>query len=214
LAGIGAGCNPELLSFVGHKQRVAATDAELVRGALGGVDAAYRELVGRYQRSVFSVIVRVVRDQARAEELAQDTFIKAFRALHTYDSGRKFAAWLLTIAHHVAIDEVRKGSLDTVSLETLTHPRDDGSRAVDIPDAKAATPAALAERSELAGALNIAISRLRPEYRELVSLKYEQELEYEDIADITGMPMGTIKSSLHRARKELQEQLQELGWGR
>jgi RNA polymerase sigma-70 factor (ECF subfamily) len=71
----------------------------------------------------------------------------------------------------------------------------------------------LAERTELAGALRTAISRLRPEYRELVSLKYEQELEYEDIVEITGMPMGTIKSSLHRARKELQEQLQELGWG-
>ena len=192
-----------------------ATDAELVRGALGGSEAAFREIVERYQRPVFGVIVRVVRDQARGEELAQDAFVKAFRALHTYDPGRKFSAWLLTVAHHVAIDEVRKGSLNTVSLEMLTPPGDDGSgRAFDVADAKAPTPAVQAERGELAVALRTAISRLRPEYRELVSLKYEQELEYEDIVDITGMPMGTIKSSLHRARKELQEQLQELGWGR
>jgi RNA polymerase sigma-70 factor (ECF subfamily) len=114
----------------------------------------------------------------------------------------------------VAIDEVRKGALDTVSLEALTPSREDGSRAYDIPDANAPTPAVLAERVELADALHTAIARLRPEYRELVSLKYEQELEYEDIVEITGLPIGTVKSSLHRARKELAEQIEGLGLGR
>jgi RNA polymerase sigma-70 factor (ECF subfamily) len=185
-----------------------------VRGALDGSQAAFREIVHRYQRPVFGVIVRVVRDQARAEELAQDTFVKAFRALHTYDVRRRFAAWLLTVAHHVAIDEVRRGALDTVSLEAMTGPTEDGRRTHEIPDANAPTPAVLAERVERADALRTAISRLRPEYRELVALKYEQELEYEDIVEITGLPIGTVKSSLHRARKELAEQLQSLGWGR
>lgn len=193
---------------------MAATDAELVRGALGGSEAAFRQIVERYQRAVFGVIVRVVRDQARAEELAQDTFVRAFRALHTYDVQRRFAAWLLTVAHHIAIDEVRKGALDTVSLETLSPPNEDGSHTFEIADSKAPTPAVLAERMELADALRQAISTLRPEYRELVSLKYEQELEYDDIVEITGMPIGTVKSSLHRARKELAERLECLGWGR
>jgi RNA polymerase sigma factor (sigma-70 family) len=193
---------------------VAATDAELVRGALGGSQAAFREIVQRYQRAVFGVIVRVVRDQGRAEELAQDCFVKAFRGLHTYDPSRRFPAWLLTVAHHVAIDEVRKGTLDTVSLEAMVPPTDEGSRTFDIADSKAPTPAALAERVELATALRTAISRLRPEYRGLVSLKYEQELEYEEIVEITGLSVGTVKSSLHRARKELAEQLENLGWGR
>src|SRR5689334_1791579 len=195
-------------------RRVAATDVELVRGALNGSEAAFRQIVERYQRPVFGVIVRVVRDPARAEELAQDTFVKAFGALHTYDMKRKFAAWLLTVAHHTAIDEVRKRALRTVSLDDLTPFGEDGGAAIEIADAQAPSPAALAERGELADALRTAISRLRPEYRELVSLKYEQELEYEDIVEITGMPLGTIKSSLHRARKELQGQLQQLGWGR
>ena len=75
-----------------------------------------------------------------------------------------------------------------------------------------ATPAAIAERGELATALQTAIGRLRPEYREVVTLRYERELDYDEIAEITGLPMGTIKSSLHRARKELADHMESLGW--
>ena len=188
---------------------MAATDAELVRGALAGLEPAFREIVRRYQRPVFGTIVRVVRDPGRAEELAQDTFVKAFRALDSYDQKRRFAAWLLTIAHHVAVDEVRQAHHDTVSLDDVN---EEGSH--QIPDAKGPTPAALAERTALASALHTAIGRLRPEYRQLVTLKYEQEFGYEEIADITGLPMGTLKSSLHRALKELADELELLGWRR
>ena len=188
---------------------MAATDVELVRGALNGSEHAFRDIVLRYQRPVFGLIVRVVRDHGRAEELAQDTFVKAFRALHTYDVKRKFSAWLLTIAHHVAIDEVRKGAIATVSLDELAGP--DGPP-IEIADRKGASPVVMAERTELARALQTAIGRLRPEYREVVSLRYEQELEYDEIAEITSMPLGTVKSTLHRARKELAEHLQSLGW--
>ena len=186
-----------------------ATDVELVRGALDGAEPAFREIVLRYQRAVFGLIVRLVRDSARAEELAQDTFVKAFRALHTYDVQRKFSAWLLTIAHHVAIDELRKGTLATEPLEQMTG---EGERTREFADLRAATPAALAERAELARVLRKAIARLRPEYREVVTLRYEQDLDYDEIAEVTGQPMGTVKSSLHRARKELAEHMESLGW--
>ncbi len=186
-----------------------ATDVELVRGALDGAEPAFREIVLRYQRPVYGLIVRIVKDQGRAEELAQDTFVKAFRALHTYDMQRKFSAWLLTIAHHVAIDEVRKGAVKTDSLDEMTQ---DGPRPREIIDLNAATPAAIAERAELAVALQTAIGRLRSEYREVVNLRYERDLDYDEIAEITGLPMGTVKSSLHRARKELAEHLESLGW--
>ena len=190
-------------------ESVAATDVELVRGALDGVESAFREIVQRYQRPIYGLIVRMVRDPARAEELAQDTFVKAFRALHTYDVQRKFSAWLLTIAHHVAIDDLRKGSLATEPLETTT---DEGERLREFADTTAATPALVAERAELATALQHAIGRLRPEYREVVALRYERELDYDEIVEITGLPMGTVKSSLHRARKELAEHMENLGW--
>ncbi len=186
-----------------------ASDVELVRGALDGVESAFRDIVQRYQRPVYGLIVRMVRDPARAEELAQDTFVKAFRALHTYDVQRKFSAWLLTIAHHVAIDELRKGSLVTEPLEQTT---DAGERSREFADTAAATPAMLAERAELARVLRKAIDLLRPEYREVVSLRYERELDYDEIVEMTGLPMGTVKSSLHRARKELAEHLENLGW--
>jgi RNA polymerase sigma-70 factor (ECF subfamily) len=188
---------------------LAVTDVELVRGALAGSEPAFGEIVARYQRPIFGLIVRMIRDQGRAEELAQDTFVKAFRALHTYDVQRKFSSWLLTIAHHVAIDELRRNTLDIRSLDSML---DEGEGTFEIQDLKAATPAALAERGELAVALQTAIDRLRPEYREVVTLRYERELDYDEIAEITGLPMGTVKSSLHRARKEMAEHLETLGW--
>jgi RNA polymerase sigma-70 factor, ECF subfamily len=188
---------------------VPATDVELVRGALDGSESAFREIVLRYQRPVYGLIVRMVRDPGRAEELAQDTFVKAFRALHTYDVQRKFSAWLLTIAHHVAIDELRKGNLVTQSLDEMTQ---DGPERRELIDTRSATPAAIAERTELATALRTAIGRLRPEYREVITLRYERDLDYDEIAEITGLPMGTVKSSLHRARKDLAGHLESLGW--
>jgi RNA polymerase sigma-70 factor, ECF subfamily len=188
---------------------VPAADVELVRGALEGAESAFSTIVQRYQRPVYGLIVRMVRDPARAEDLAQDTFVKAFRALHTYDQGRKFSAWLLTIAHHVAIDDLRRGALQTQPLEEMT---EDGPQTREFADTKAATPAVIAERTALAAALQTAIGRLRPDYREVVTLRYERELDYDEIAEITGLPMGTVKSSLHRARKELAEHLGSLGW--
>ena len=190
---------------------MAATDAELVHGALAGSERAFRDLVRRYQRRVFAVIVRIIRDPSRAEELAQDTFVKAFRALHTYDPRRGFSAWLLAIARHAAIDELRKAEPETVSIDDLGKAA--GGAEGEIADPDPATPARLAERAALARALEMAVGRLRPEYRELVALKYEADLDYEEIAEMTGVPVGTIKSYLHRARKELAAHLTALGWG-
>ena len=82
----------------------------------------------------------------------------------------------------------------------------------EFADTSAATPAVITERIELAGALQKAIARLRPDYREVVALRYERDLDYDEIAEITGLPMGTVKSTLHRARKELAEHMENLGW--
>ena len=184
---------------------VAETDVDLVNGALAGSERAFQELVRRYERPVFSVILRVIRDPSRAEELAQDTFVKAFLKLETYAPERKFSNWLLAIAHHAAIDEVRRGSVRTTPLEEapqdcLAQKRGDE------------TPYRVTERRELAALLDEAVRHLRPDYAQVITLRYEQDLTLEDVAEITGLPAGTVKSFLHRARKDLAEYLRRRGW--
>jgi RNA polymerase sigma-70 factor (ECF subfamily) len=185
--------------------RVAETDSDLVSGALAGSMRAFQQLVRRYERPVFSVILRVVRDPSRAEELAQDTFVKAFLRLETYAPERKFSNWLLAIAHHAAIDEVRRGSVRTIPFE-------EASQGCLVQDCDYETPYRVTERRELATVLVEAVRQLRPDYAELIMLKYEQDLTLEDITEVTGLPIGTIKSSLHRARKDLLDYLRARGW--
>ena len=184
---------------------MAETDLDLVRGALDGLERAFQELVRRYERPVFSVILRLVRDPSRAEELAQDAFVKAFLRLETYAKEKKFSNWLLAIAHHTAIDEVRRGAVRTTPFDEA--PQDCLAQSCDDE-----TPYRITERHELATVLDEAVRHLRPDYAELITLKYEQDLTLEDVAEITGLPAGTIKSSLHRARKELADYLRRRGW--
>src|SRR6059036_2869943 len=99
----------------------AATDQEVVRWARDGLQRAYRELVRRYERPVFSLIFRMVRDRELAEDLAQDTFIKVLNHIDRYRAEFKFSSWLFKIANNVAIDHLRRRQLDTVSMDGSPH---------------------------------------------------------------------------------------------
>jgi RNA polymerase sigma-70 factor (ECF subfamily) len=187
---------------------MADTDAELTARILAGSDAAAYELVRRYERPVFNLVVRIVRDAGLAEDLAQDTFLKAFTRLGTYDPSFKFSNWILKIAHNTAIDHVRRGQPPATVLD-----ENDAAGGLDSLKSPAPGPQLLAERRELAHAFDEAIDELRPEYRELVVLRYHEDLGYEEIADILDLPVGTVKSYLHRARAELAETLRRAGWG-
>src|SRR5437870_9044536 len=144
---------------------VTATDVDLVNGALAGSERAFRELVQRYERPVFSVILRVVRDPSRAEELAQDTFVKAFLKLDTYAPERKFSSWLLAIAHHAAIDEVRRGNVRTTPLEEA--PQDCLAERCDQD-----SPYRVTERRELAEVLEEGVQHPGPGSGEGDGLSY------------------------------------------
>ncbi len=184
---------------------VAETDADLVSGALAGSEPAFQQLVRQYERPVFSVILRIIRDPSRAEELAQDTFMKAFLRLETYAPERKFSNWILAIAHHTAIDEVRR-------RRPQISPYEDVEQGWFAQESHEETPYQTTERRELAMVMDQAIRQLRPDYAELIALRYEQDLTVEDISEITGLAIGTIKSSLHRARRELADSLRRRGW--
>ena len=175
----------------------------MVGEALRGSQEAFRELVRRFERPVFALIVRMVRDRTTAEDLTQETFVKAFRALDGYDPQRKLSSWLFKIAHNTTIDHLRRRELDTVPLETSGGDEEGGGLARVLADPAQRGSDLGASRRELAAALEAAVGELRPEYREIVLLRYAEGLAYQEIADIAELPLGTVKTNLHRARKEL-----------
>ncbi|HUO86522.1 MAG TPA: sigma-70 family RNA polymerase sigma factor [Thermoanaerobaculia bacterium] len=178
-----------------------------------GSEAAFRELVERFERPMFSLVLRMVRDRALAEDLTQESFVKAYRNLASYDPQRKFSSWLFKIAHNTTIDHLRRRDVDTVPLEASP---DDERPGLDLRLADPSTrgPEVEAGRGELAAALEAAVASLRPEYREVVLMRFAEDIAYQDIAEVTGLPLGTVKTHLHRARKELIEALAARGFDR
>lgn len=194
-----------------RKRPEALTDPELAASALAGSEDAFRELVRRFERPVYTLIVRMVQDPALAEDLAQEVFVKAYRRLDTYDPERKLSSWLFKIAHNTTIDHLRRGTVDTVALEAEKDDERGGLSSV-LPDESVESPSAQVERKDLARALEKAIATLRPEYREAVVMFYAGGASYQEICEVTGLPMGTVKTNLHRARKQLAEQMMAMGW--
>ena len=191
---------------------VHSTDHDLVTFARSGSEKAYRELLGRYQRPVFSLVYRMVRDRELAEDLAQETFVKVFNHLESYNPKYKFSSWIFKIASNLAIDHLRKKELDTVSL--------DGSRNARTADEVESTrisvastdenPEELLEARELGDEIEAAIGQLRAEYRTAIVLRHVEGRPYEEIAEIMEIPLGTVKTYIHRARMELRELLAHL----
>jgi RNA polymerase sigma-70 factor (ECF subfamily) len=189
------------------------TDAELVASALRDSQDACRELVTRFERPVYSLVLRMVQDSGVAEDLAQEVFVKAFRRLDSYDPQWKFSSWLFKIAHNTTIDHLRRGAPETVPLEAAAE-GERGSLAAVLADGSVESPLAAAERHDLARSLERAIARLRPDYREAVLMFYVHGASYQEICEATGQPLGTVKTNLHRAKKELAGIMTGLGWGR
>jgi len=188
------------------------TDQDVVLAARRGSDAAYRELVRRYERPIFSLIFRMVRDRELAEDLTQETFIKALNALASYRPEFKFSSWIFKIANNAAIDQLRRREVDTLSL--------DGSPTAETPDAVEATalqvgskgesPLDEMEAREIGTAIEIAVGKLRPEYRACILLRHVEGLAYEEISEQLNLPLGTVKTYIHRARNELRVYLGHL----
>lgn len=190
----------------------AATDQEVVAAARQGEEAAYRELLRRYERPIFSLLYRMVRDRELAEDLAQETFVKALNALDSYRPEFKFSSWIFKIANNAAIDQLRRRQLDTLSI--------DGAPNAETPEAIEATalqisgdqesPLDEVEAREIGTAVEQAIAKLRPEYRACIMLRHVEGLAYEEIAQTLDLPLGTVKTYIHRARHELRRYLEPI----
>jgi RNA polymerase sigma-70 factor (ECF subfamily) len=175
--------------------------------ALGGSQPAFEQIVRRYQRPVLSLLVRLTGDRALAEDLAQETFVKAFRNLAAFDVTRRLSTWILRIAHNTGIDAMRRRRIRAVSLDT-------GPRPDDRTPAEPAAPLTPdpVERAALQRALEAALATLRPDQREAVALRYEEGLSFDEIGQVLRIPEVTARSHVHRARKELARLLAAAGW--
>ena len=187
-------------------------DADVARLAQQGREAAFRELVRRYERPVFSLVFRMVRDSATAEDLAQDTFIKVLNHVDKYRPEFKFSSWLFKIANNVAIDHLRRRQLDTISMDgspNAATAADVEATSFDIAD-KSESALEIMEAKELGSAIERAIGALRPEYRACIMLRHVEGRSYEEIAATLDLPLGTVKTYIHRARHQLREALELL----
>lgn len=189
-----------------------AEDLKLVRRCLADDPSAYSGLVERYQRPVFGLVVRMLRDPSVAEEITQEAFIRAYTKLSTFDQRRKFSSWLFRIAHNATIDEIRKNRPATVPLET-----DDDEGRVDLlqvlADHGTADPERRAAGSALRDDLEEVVRGLRPEYAEVMVLRFIEELSYDEIAEVMDLPLGTVKTYIHRARRKVATEIASRGWG-
>ena len=187
-------------------------DADVVALAQQGREDAFREIIRRYERPVFSLVFRMVRDRETAEDLSQDAFIRVLNHLDKYRSEFKLSSWLFKIANNVAIDHLRKRQLDTISM----HGSPPASTASDIEatsiDLESGGENALdeIEAKELGAEIERAIAKLRPEYRSCIMLRHVEGRSYEEIAATLDLPLGTVKTYIHRARHELRESLDHL----
>jgi RNA polymerase sigma-70 factor (ECF subfamily) len=190
----------------------ALTDQEVVLRARSGQESAYRELIRRYERPVFALLFRMVRDRELAEDLAQETFVKALNAIDSYRPEFKFSSWVFKIANNAAIDHLRRRELDTLSLDGSPHaetPEAMQATALQI-GARQETPLDTVEAKELGSAIEAAIGSLRPEYRSCILLRHVEGRAYEEIAEMLNLPLGTVKTYIHRARNELRLSLAHL----
>lgn len=187
-------------------------DADLVALAQEGREAAYRELVRRYERPVFSLIFRMVRDREVSEDLAQDTFIKVLNHIDKYRPEFKLSSWLFKIANNVAIDHLRKRQLETVSIDGSPNALSAAEMEATSFDVVARQETALEEMEarELGSAIERAIQKLRPEYRACIMLRHVEGRSYEEIAATLDLPLGTVKTYIHRARHQLRDALEGL----
>jgi len=181
---------------------------ELISRASRGDEQAFTLLVRRFEPQVHAVCLKMVHNQETARDLTQETFVKAIKALESFDRSFTFSTWLYKIARNTCIDHFRRQKLETYSLDAPLQTRE-GQMQRDFPS-PINTPERhllLKERGRL---ISEAIESLPDKYREVINLRHKQELPYEEIAKLLDVPLGTVKARLFRARELLKKRLKSI----
>ncbi|MGB9720679.1 MAG: RNA polymerase sigma factor [bacterium] len=170
-----------------------SAEKETIENAINGDEESGEKILNMYKSRIFSYIFRLVRNYDDAEELTFETFIKFFKTIKSYDRSKSLSAWLHKIAHNIVIDFFRKNKIEYEYL--------------DERDSTVENVGEKYEREKTLQAIECALQRLAPVDREIVILFHKEELSYEEIGRILNLPMTTIKTRLHRARKKLRSML-------
>lgn len=184
----------------------ALVDFDLIDKAVNKNDEkAYADLMSRYKRPVYHMVLKMVRNVDDAEDLTIEAFAKAFKSLHKFKKDYTFSTWLFRIATNNAIDFIRKKKLDTMSIDSA-YTNDNGEAVgLDVEDKKTLTPYEETIKGQKIELVRMFVTKLPPKYQRLVKLRYFDELSYDEIAKELDAPLGTIKAQLHRARELMYE---------
>jgi RNA polymerase sigma-70 factor (ECF subfamily) len=185
----------------------AVADRELVTRAVAGREDSFEELVRRYQRPIAAYVYRMVGDYDAALDLTQEVFIKVYNSLSRYRPEFKFSTWIYKIAHNSAIDHLRR---HCTREQSLMNEFDGEQRELPI-ESRRPSPEQESERAERRAEIEQVVHGLPTAYRELVLLRHSHDLSYDEIALVTGLPLGTVKNRLFRAREVMRHQFIERG---
>ncbi len=183
-------------------------DQILIKKALAGNESAYKLLLNKHKDAIFRLIVKIVHNQEEAQDLVQETFMKAFGSLSSYKCQYRFTTWLYKIAANNCIDFLRKRRLISVSLDQPLETKD-GEVSIELAD-WTYNPEADLDSRQKSLSIDAAIETLPKKYREVIIFRHKQEKSYEEIAQILGIPVGTVKARIFRARELLKKKLKSL----
>jgi RNA polymerase sigma-70 factor (ECF subfamily) len=183
-------------------------DQVLIEKALAGNEGAYRLLLTRHKDAIYRMIVRIVHNQEEAQDLVQETFMKAFGSLSSYKCQYRFTTWLYKIAANSCIDHLRKRRLVAVSLDQPLKTKD-GEVSIEVADWTYNPEQDLTARQKSLS-IDAAIDSLPKKYREVILYRHKQDKSYEEIAQILSIPVGTVKARIFRARELLKKRLKAL----
>jgi RNA polymerase sigma-70 factor (ECF subfamily) len=185
----------------------SAADCELVATAIDGVEGSFEELVRRYQRPISAYVYRMVGNYESALDLTQEIFIKVYSSLRRYRPEFKFSTWIYKIAHNAAVDHLRRTSTREQSIINGTE-----SDSFELPiESSRLSPEQESEQRERRIEIEAVVRTLPPNYRELIILRHSQDLTYDEIVEVTGLPLGTVKNRLFRAREMMRQQFVDRG---
>lgn len=185
------------------------SEKDLIKRCRNGDRKAFADLVDRYKVIVFNLVDRMIFDKALVEDLAQEVFIRVYQGLPGFREESRLSTWIYRIAYNVCAAELDRARhrVDFVSI----HEEEDGERPrLDLRDA-GQDPEALFSRIDFRWTIQRLLDRLPPRYKAILTLFYLEEMSYEEIGEIMALPMGTVKTHLHRAKQALRDMIVEEG---